>query len=148
MTLKIRSHSLFSCKIFFFVCYLFSSFSSYLYALLAFERWHAIAEPIKYKNKSKKNFKRSAILFLFCTSLKTLSLNHLVISSSILSQALSDKYFGLLLFFESDQLTSNQLSWFSNVEQIYPMAQWSRRHWTKIDMVSWGLSYIRLSRAS
>ena len=64
---SIRSYSIYSCKFFYYACYLFSSFSSYLYAFIAFERWHAVTNPIKYKQKKgKKNKKRIIFIFVFC----------------------------------------------------------------------------------
>ena len=68
MNFKIRSYSIYSCKFFFFSCYLFSAFSVYLYTFIAFERWHAVTNPIKYKQKKgKKNQKRIILIFVFCS---------------------------------------------------------------------------------
>ena len=67
---SIRSYSTFTCKTFFFICYLFSSFASYLYAYIAFERWYAISNPLKYKHTKEKNIiTRICLLFLFCVSI-------------------------------------------------------------------------------
>ena len=65
-----RSYSIYTCKAFFFICYLFSSFASYLYAYIAFERWYAISNPIKYRQKTcTKNRKQIFLIFAFCASI-------------------------------------------------------------------------------
>ena len=64
---SIRSASIHSCRFFYFVCYLFSAFSSYLYAFIAWERWHAISDPIKHKqNRSNRNKKTILLIFTYC----------------------------------------------------------------------------------
>ncbi len=66
--LAIRTQSIYSCKFFFFACYLFSAFSVYLYTFIAFERWYAVTNPILYKQKTgKKNQKRIILIFVFCS---------------------------------------------------------------------------------
>ena len=68
--IPLRLYSVYACKSLFFACYLFSSFASYLYAYIAFERWFAISKPIKYK-QTKNQYSRVRILyiFLFCVSI-------------------------------------------------------------------------------
>ena len=65
---NLRSHSIYTCKFFFFSCYLFSAFSVYLYTFIAFERWHAVKNPIEYKQKNgRKNQKRIILIFASCS---------------------------------------------------------------------------------
>lgn len=65
--ISIRSSSIYSCKLFYFGCYVFSSFSANLYAFIAFERWQAITHPIKYKQKHViQNQKSISLVFLYC----------------------------------------------------------------------------------
>ena len=47
LNFNIRSSSVYSCKLIYFLCYVFSSFSAYLNAYIACERWNAISNPIK-----------------------------------------------------------------------------------------------------
>jgi hypothetical protein len=63
---RLRSINVFFCKSFYFNCYLFSCFSSYIQAFISIERWYAISNPIKSKINSFKNKKNIIILFLIC----------------------------------------------------------------------------------
>ncbi len=64
------SNSVYSCKITFFLCYLFYSFSSYLYVFISIMRCQAIQDPIKYKQEfSKENQKRIILIFLACLTI-------------------------------------------------------------------------------
>ena len=66
-SMSIRSSTIYSCKIFYFTCYLFSAFSSYLYAFIAVERWQAVTRPIKYKQqKAVQNQKTIILIFVYC----------------------------------------------------------------------------------
>ena len=67
-SLPLRSYSVYTCKISLYVCYFFSSYSSYLYAFIAYERWTAIKNPIKYKqkNEAKTNKKSIAMICAAC----------------------------------------------------------------------------------
>ena len=62
--ISIRATSIHMCKFFYFVCYLFSSYSSYLYSFIAWERWRAISNPIQY-NQSKRNKKTLLLIFVY-----------------------------------------------------------------------------------
>lgn len=66
--LEIRTSNTVSCKCLFFVCYLFSSFSAFLHAFIAMERWLAVQKPFKSKITltSKLNKIFILILFLIC----------------------------------------------------------------------------------
>lgn len=66
--IEIRSSSTFACKFIFFICYLFSSFSAFLHAFIAVERWLAVVKPFrsKYYLTSKLNKILIVILFIFC----------------------------------------------------------------------------------
>lgn len=60
-------NSVYSCKITVFICYLFYSFSSYLYAFISAMRCEAVRDPIKYKQEfSKENQKRIWLIFSIC----------------------------------------------------------------------------------
>lgn len=65
LNIQVRSFSSYSCKIFFFTCYLFSYFSAYLHAFIAFERWNAISRPIKTKQNFSFNTNRIIIIIIF-----------------------------------------------------------------------------------
>ena len=60
--LQIRSSHEFVCKFFFFICYLFSSFSGFLHAYIAAERWLAVTNP--FKSKSSCTFRLNQILII------------------------------------------------------------------------------------
>jgi len=66
--IQIKAHNLFVCKFSFFICYLFSSFSAFLHAFIAGERWLAVASP--FKSKLVCTFRANQItivlLFLLC----------------------------------------------------------------------------------
>ena len=64
---KLRSMNIYSCKMIYFSCYLFSCLSSYIHAYISYERWYAIVNPIKCKI-NRLNNKRS-ILILFILSI-------------------------------------------------------------------------------
>ena len=67
LEISVRSTSIHSCRFFFFVCYLFSSYSSYLYAFIAWERWHAISYPIEHKqNRANRNKKTIFKILVYC----------------------------------------------------------------------------------
>ena len=63
---RLRSMNLFFCKLFYFNCYLFSCFSSYLHVFISIERWYAISNPIKSKMSTVKNKRYILMIFLFC----------------------------------------------------------------------------------
>ena len=63
---SLRSSSLYACKLIFYGCYLFSCFSAYMHAFIAFERYRAIVNPIKSNIlKSKRKKKTICIIFMF-----------------------------------------------------------------------------------
>lgn len=66
---SLRSYSIYTCKSSFFACYFLSSYCSYLYTYIAYERWQAVKNPIKYKQNnqhSKRNIQKLIFLCLFC----------------------------------------------------------------------------------
>ena len=64
---SIRSWSIHLCRFLYFVCYLFSAYSSYLYAFIAWERWYAISDPIRHKqNQSNRNKVPIFLLLAYC----------------------------------------------------------------------------------
>ena len=64
--------SVYSCKLIFFVCYLFYSFSSYIHVFISISRWYAIKSPIKYKQKLLKTKKRRiGLIFTVCLMINT-----------------------------------------------------------------------------
>ena len=68
--ISIRARSIHLCRFFYFTCYLFSSFSSYLYAFIAWERWRAISDPLKHKrNQSLRNKRTITLIFTFCIAI-------------------------------------------------------------------------------
>ena len=87
---ELRAYSIYTCRFFFCVCYLFSAFSSYLYALIAYDRWNAIKNPFTYKqnNRVKENKKRILFIFCYCiliswpfayfVSFSQIKINHLI----------------------------------------------------------------------
>ena len=66
LDLRIRSSTVYMCKIIYFSCYLFSCFSAYLHAFISVERLHAITSPIKSKMRFEKNKTIITIIFLAC----------------------------------------------------------------------------------
>ena len=66
LQLRLRSSTVYMCKIIYFSCYLFSCFSAYLHAFISVERWHAIASPIKSKMRFEKNKTIIILIFLSC----------------------------------------------------------------------------------
>ena len=65
--ISIWSSSIYSCKLVYFGCYLFSSFSANLYAFIAFERYQAVASPLQYKQINVvKNQKIIFLIFIYC----------------------------------------------------------------------------------
>ncbi len=64
---SLRSTSNISCKLIYFMCYLFSSFGAYLYTYIAMDRWYAATRPIQYKQKQMKRAQSQILLlFIFC----------------------------------------------------------------------------------
>ena len=64
---SLRSSSMLACKLFYFSCYLCSSFGSYLYAFIAVDRWYAVTRPIQYKQEQMhRNHRQIALIFVFC----------------------------------------------------------------------------------
>jgi hypothetical protein len=65
--ISIWSSSIYSCKLVYFGCYLFSSFSANLYAFIAFERYQAVISPLRYKQINIiKNQKLIFGIFVYC----------------------------------------------------------------------------------
>ena len=64
---KLRSMNIYSCKMIYFCCYLFSCLSSYIHAYISYERWYAIVNPIKSKINRLNN--KIYILALFILSI-------------------------------------------------------------------------------
>ena len=65
LQVDIKSSHLIVCKLFFFVCYLFSSFSAFLHAFIAAERWMVVAVPLKSKSTCTFRFNQLMILLIF-----------------------------------------------------------------------------------
>jgi hypothetical protein len=63
---RLRSTNLFFCKFFYFNCYLFSCFSSYLHAFISIERWYAVSNPIKSRISTVRNKRYILIIFSMC----------------------------------------------------------------------------------
>ena len=65
---SLRSTYLFACKTIYFLCYLFSSYISYLHAYVALDRWFAIVKPMEYKRLQlmRNNKYELLIIFLIC----------------------------------------------------------------------------------
>ena len=63
---KLRSMNIYSCKMIYFSCYLFSCLSSYIHAYISYERWYAIVNPIKCKINRLNNKRSILILFILC----------------------------------------------------------------------------------
>lgn len=67
LDLSLRKSNIYSCKLIYFLCYLFSSFSAYLHAYIACERWNAIYNPIKnFKWTLQKSRTIIAVIFIVC----------------------------------------------------------------------------------
>ena len=86
LMISIRSSNIYSCKLIYFLCYLFSSFSAYLHAFIACERWNAISRPLK--NKSTWTYETNKLLisliFILCVLFNVplfwfTTLNHIII---------------------------------------------------------------------
>ena len=64
---SLRSASTFTCKLIYYMCYLFSSFGAYLYAYIAMDRWYAVTRPIQYKQQHVTRAQTQLLtLFIFC----------------------------------------------------------------------------------
>ena len=63
---KLRSMNIYSCKMIYFSCYLFSCFSAYIHCYISYERWYAIVNPIKSKINRLKNKRYILALFVLC----------------------------------------------------------------------------------
>lgn len=67
LDLSLRKSNIYSCKLIYFLCYLFSSFSAYLHAYIACERWNAIYNPIKnFKWTLQKSRTIITAIFIVC----------------------------------------------------------------------------------
>lgn len=65
--ISIWSSSIYSCKLIYFGCYLFSSFSANLYAFIAFGRYQAVVTPLQYKQIDiVKNQRIIFGIFFYC----------------------------------------------------------------------------------
>lgn len=64
--ISILSYNVYTCKIIYFLCYLFSSFSAYLHAFIAFERWNAVTHPFKSKYCWTSSINRNTLILIFC----------------------------------------------------------------------------------
>ena len=64
---NIKVYSNITCKLFFYVCYMLNTFSAYMFAYMAYERWKAVRRPFAYKRESSKQTKlHVAGIFGFC----------------------------------------------------------------------------------
>jgi hypothetical protein len=64
---NIKMYSNITCKLFFYVCYMLNTFSAYMFAFMAYERWKSVRQPFAYKRESSKRTKRHvAAIFGFC----------------------------------------------------------------------------------
>ena len=91
---KIRSYSDYTCKFYFFNVYLFSTFSSYLYGFIAFERWYAVSNPIEYKQiKMEKNKQIILYIFAYCCLISLPFLYYPSIVEAIVPRADSQLHF-------------------------------------------------------
>jgi hypothetical protein len=96
----IKSSHLIVCKMFFFVCYLFSSFSAFLHAFIAAERWMVVAVPLKSKSTCTFRFNQLMIILIFfiCGVRNILYNKRIIINilSIILNSCLTCHFFGSL----------------------------------------------------
>ena len=84
---SIRSKSIHSCRFFFFVCYLFSAYSSYLYSFLGYSQWQSITNIKKFEKNQMQQTKRNkitiSIIFLSCVLICLPFLYYPLINESI-----------------------------------------------------------------
>jgi hypothetical protein len=63
--ISISSLSIYSCRIFYFSCYMFSAFSSYLYTFIAYSQWQRIMINLKSENRKNLLLKQKNNVFIF-----------------------------------------------------------------------------------
>ena len=64
---SLRSTSIYTCKLMFYCCYLFSCYSAYIHAWICFDRYKSIISPIR-SNALKSKRKRKTIFGMFVLS--------------------------------------------------------------------------------
>ncbi len=63
--ISISSLSIYSCRIFYFSCYMFSAFSSYLYTFIAYSQWQRIMINLNSENRKNLLLKQKNNVFIF-----------------------------------------------------------------------------------
>lgn len=90
---QIRSSHEYICKLSVFICYLFSSFSAFLHAYIAAERWLAVSNP--FKSKSTCTFRLNQILIIIIFMICLIFNMPLLWFSTLIEKIVLDKHSAL-----------------------------------------------------